>query len=113
MSRINVTLGDTDPWTMTLKTSTGVVDLSTANVNELAMFMWSARDRLSKKINGSTMAAGSTIGVVVFNPTSTQVDTVDEYFQQVRLTRANGDVASFPSGDDYNRVSVSLGPPST
>jgi hypothetical protein len=110
-SKIEIVVGDTEEWLLTLETSTGLVDLSTG-VDELAMFMWTARSRVSI-IDGTTLAAGSTIGQVAYGPQSTEVDTVGEYFQVIRLTRTNGDVAHFPSGDDYNRVSISLGPPST
>jgi hypothetical protein len=110
-SRLDIIQGDTEAWALVLSDADGVVDLSTNLVNEIAMFMWNPNSTVNI-INGTTVAAGSTVGAITFTPNSTQVGTVGRFHQDVRVTRANGEVAHFPS-DGYNIVDIDPGPNST
>lgn len=103
-SELGIKQYETDPWEWTLRDRDGTVNLSSSTVTSIQVFVWN-HGSTSNLVNGSTIAAGSTVGAVSYTPTTAVVDGTGRFRHLTKVTRTTGRTEFYPS-DGYNTVEI-------
>jgi hypothetical protein len=103
-SRLQITAGETAPWSMTLTAADGPVDLTTANTVTLTMVDKTGNQT---KIDAAACTVeDAAAGLIEYAPNANDVDEPGEYRLQIRAVFASGQVFFFPNGPTPNTVLI-------
>lgn len=103
-AKLQITQGETAPWTMTLTAADGPIDLTTASSVTLTMV---DKTNNNTKIDAQACTVtGAVDGAIEYAPSAGDVDTPGEYRLQVRALFASGQVFFFPNGPTPNTVLI-------